>query len=250
MAETTISEKLKAVSDNVPKVYEAGRDVGKNEEWSRFWDSYQQNGKRTDYRYAFGGKWDLEAFRPKYDIVIKDGGNMFNGFAPQIDLEAYLKELGVGITIALLKGKTIADGFFYSGFTALPTIDLSLTSANQSNLFAYAYYLKKIEKIILGDDGTQQMTKWFSYCNELEEIRFEGKINCDVDIHWSTKLSADSIYSIFNALSDDVTEKTATFPSTAPATVNALPANGDASFAIDYWETLVNEHSNWTIVLQ
>ena len=37
----SIAEKLTAIAENVPKVYEAGQ----KSEYDRFWDAYQNNGK-------------------------------------------------------------------------------------------------------------------------------------------------------------------------------------------------------------
>lgn len=240
----TISEKLKTVSDNVPKVYESGRDMGKSEEWSKFWDSYQQNGARTDYSHAFGRPWTEETFRPKYDIFVIDGSHMFFASKIAVDLEEFLKELGVKIVFK--PTYSLYYGFLSSAFTALPTIDLSDSEGYSYATFAYCRNLKKIEKIIFKAD-VNDLTQWFDECVALEEIRFDGdKINCNIDIHWSTKLSAESIHSIFTALSDDVTGKTVTFPSTAPATYRATyGAEPD-----DSWSLATGSRSNWTFVLQ
>lgn len=247
MAETTISEKLKAVSDNVPKVYEAGRDVGKNEEWSSFWDSYQQNGDRRDYSYVFcGGAWTEENFRPKYDIIVNDGSYVFFRSKLTIDLGEFLKKLGVNVEIAIKENCSLYYGFHNSGFTALPVIDLSESTSYTYAPFTYCFNLKKIEKIILGGSGVQDMNQWFDYDEELEEIRFEGKIKWDIDVHWSTKLSANSILSIFEALSDDVTGTTLTFPSTAEETFETYFAD-DPDIS---WSLMVSRYPNWTIVLQ
>jgi hypothetical protein len=44
-----------------------GTEIGKQEEYDRFWNVYQQNGTRTNYSYAFAGEsWTDEAINPKY----------------------------------------------------------------------------------------------------------------------------------------------------------------------------------------
>ena len=58
-----------------------GREEGKQAEYDRFWDSYQNNGNRSDYQYAFAG-WKDAVFKPKYNIVLGagyTGTNMFWG---------------------------------------------------------------------------------------------------------------------------------------------------------------------------
>lgn len=47
--------------------------IGKQAEYDRFWDSYQQNGSRANYRYAFAGPcWTEETLQLKYPIKIVD----------------------------------------------------------------------------------------------------------------------------------------------------------------------------------
>ena len=38
--------------------------------YDAFWDTFQRNGERKDYRYGFSGiGWNDENFKPKYDII-------------------------------------------------------------------------------------------------------------------------------------------------------------------------------------
>ena len=45
----SIAEKLTLAAENVPKVYEAGKQA----EHDRFWDDIQQFGERKNYENAF-----------------------------------------------------------------------------------------------------------------------------------------------------------------------------------------------------
>ncbi|MBR4874655.1 MAG: hypothetical protein IKU87_02405, partial [Clostridia bacterium] len=80
----SIAEKLGIIAENVQKVYEAGKasaegdsegysegvEAGKQEERQAFWEAYQRNGRRTQYRYAFfDGYWTDVNYNPKYPIV-------------------------------------------------------------------------------------------------------------------------------------------------------------------------------------
>ena len=71
----SIAEKLKTIAENEQKVF----DAGKKAEYDRFWDAYQENGNRTSYLCAFGGRaWTDETFKPKYPInKISNATNMF-----------------------------------------------------------------------------------------------------------------------------------------------------------------------------
>ena len=71
----SIADKLTTIAENEQKVY----DAGKKAEYDRFWDAYQNKGKKTSYQYGFCG-WTDEAFKPKYDMILQagyTGTNMF-----------------------------------------------------------------------------------------------------------------------------------------------------------------------------
>ena len=61
----SIAEKLQTIAENEPKVYEAGKKA----EYNRFWNAFQQNGNKRNYRNAFYA-WIDETYNPKYPIVI------------------------------------------------------------------------------------------------------------------------------------------------------------------------------------
>ena len=49
--------------------YADGIEQGKQAEYHKFWNEYQQNGNRSSYGYAFGHDvWTDETFNPKYPI--------------------------------------------------------------------------------------------------------------------------------------------------------------------------------------
>lgn len=53
----------------------AGFSSGQEAEYNSFWDSYQNNGNRTNYQYAFSyNGWTNECYNPKYDIVCSGTG--------------------------------------------------------------------------------------------------------------------------------------------------------------------------------
>ena len=55
-------------------------DAGKKAEYDAFWDTFQNNGNRTTYSYAFYGSavgWNDTTFNPKYPIKIIYGECLF-----------------------------------------------------------------------------------------------------------------------------------------------------------------------------
>lgn len=239
----SIGEKLKKIAENEPKVYEAGREAGKKAEYDAFWDVCQNNGKRNDYQYAFANVgWKDENFKPKYDMILKagyGGTNMF-GMSYITDLSSALERQGVKLDTS--NCGYMASMFSLAKVTRVP--ELNLTKAHEYNegisyIFNSASSLETIDKLIVTDK-----LKWnqcFSNTTSLKNIVIEGTIGQNgFDVRWSTKLSADSLKSIINALSTTTTGLTITLPTTAQA-------NYEAVYGAGSWSTLTATRSNWTI---
>lgn len=70
-----LSQKGSGGTENIDKYIEQGRQ----EEWSEFWDDYQDNGNRTDYQLAFRGiGWTSKNFKPKYDIICSKANSLLH----------------------------------------------------------------------------------------------------------------------------------------------------------------------------
>lgn len=174
-------------------------EVGKKAEYDAFWDEFQQNGNRSDYRYAFRIGWTTGLLRPKYDIA---GTSFVSAFATTDiagDL-AYLLD-GMGRKLDTSKA-TDLDSIFYNArkITRLPTIDTS-SATNILFMFDTATSVKTIDKVILKRDGSQNPNA-FRYMYGLQHLTIEGVIGQNgLNIQWSP-LSHDSLMSIINALAD------------------------------------------------
>jgi hypothetical protein len=225
-----------------------GISKGEKAEYDAFWDTYQNNGKRVDYSYAFAGQgWVNDNFRPKYDIIPTAASHLFS--AGRItDLSELIEKTGVRFGTS----KVTSVSYFaqYSSLTKIPTLDFS-SCADLSYLFIYNYNLREIEKVILKSDGSQKFTNYsFGFNESLEEIRFDGTIGQNgLNFQWSTKLSHDSILSIVNALSTTTSGKSVTLSKSAvnKAFETSVGANDGSTSA--EWLALVGTRSNWTISL-
>lgn len=153
--------------DLVGEVY----DAGKQTEYDKFWDTFQQNGKRTNYNRAFFSEtmaqsgWNDKNYNPKYDIVTISGAQTF--------WCALITDTKVPITLK--------DG------------------CNANTMFGSCTRLVTIPKLIL--EGT--VTSWanaFVACNALEEINIEGVIDKDISFASSSKLAHGSIMNIIECL--------------------------------------------------
>ncbi len=239
----SIAEKLIAVAENVPKVYEAGMSA----EWHRFWDAFQLNGTRTAYVNAFysagdgaaGGGWTDELFKPKYDI--KPVGACENIFF-RVGAKDFTKN-GCGVEIDFSQATNFNGAFYASSVEKVGVLDLRKVGTF-NNGFAYCRRLKTIEKIILAESGSQIIDDgMFMYASNLEEIRFEGAIGgYGMRFNWSSKLSKASITSIINALYGSSSGRNVTL-------MSAAVTSAFGSTTAQEWLDLVATKPTWTISL-
>jgi hypothetical protein len=167
-----IAEKLTIIAENEQKVY----DAGKQSEYDRFWDTYQDYGKRTNYGGAFFGiGWNNETFKPKYDIFPSGSAiNLFRNSNITGDLKKLLDDLGIALDTS--QTKSFEYSFFQSTFESLPLIDMSYdgnTAVTLSNVFAQNLNLKKLP--IKVSEYTK-FTNVFAQCTALQDLQIAGTI--------------------------------------------------------------------------
>jgi hypothetical protein len=169
----TISEKLTAIAENEQKVY----DAGKKTEYDRFWDAFQENGKRRQYPYAFSFGWNDSNFNPKYPLT------------------------GIG---------QVTYMFYYSSITNV-AVDIEITDV-ANNMFSQCPTLHTVKKLIVRENVRYSNT--FYNCNVLANITFEGVIGQSIDFQYSP-LTKASITNVIEHLSSTASGQTCTFKKTA-----------------------------------
>lgn len=230
----SIAEKFEIIADEV-------YDAGKKAQYDAFWDSFQNNGSRVAYQQAFR-EFKSDIFKPKYDMnvtrldyafmnLFKD--NMVYGYS----LKQVLTDCGVVLNTANCTNMDYA--FYYSYVNETGVIDTR--SANSLNgVFANASLLHTINKLILKADGSQTFSGVFTDSPKLQNLVIEGVIGKNgFDVHWSTRLSKESITSIIDALSATTSGLTVTISKTAK----------ENAFTAEEWATLIATKPNWTISL-
>ena len=203
----SVEQKLNTITENIPKVYEAGKTEGiaqgRKSQENEFWDIFQNYGKRKNYPYTFYGEgWTDATYKPRYDIAT--WGNYY----------------------ALYKGALITDTIITIDCTNLATSD---------QMFYGCTALKTIRKL-LSSKTSVYANNAFQNCTALENITFEGEIGTNVNLQYSPLLTRASIENIMNCLSLDVSGQTVTFSQTA---VNN-------AFTTEEWGALANTKPNWT----
>ncbi len=214
-----VYEAGKAIGGNTEEAFEAGKQA----EYDRFWDSYQQNGNRQNHQFAFAGLgWNAETFKPKYPMIVNYAFEMFRG-SGSIDCTIVDMDFSACTSFNNFARE--------SGIIRFGTIDVRKAST-PSYTFYDCEQLETIEKIILKDDGTTNIgnSTIFQGCNKLKNITFEGVIGTNLDMHWSSLLTHESLMSIIGALKPFVTyeEVVTDFPEADIycAIVDAEPENG------------------------
>ena len=205
-------------ADKIDDVHEKGKQAGIED----FWDKYQDNGNRTDYGYAFAGDgWTDEMYNPKYPIVINP---------PSVT-------------------NRLTSLFQNSRVTATKQPIIIQTSATNNTPFYACQSLVEITELRLDTDmGT--VSGSFNGCTKLKTIKItgSGKFLGTVTFKNSQNLTKESIISIIDALSPDVTGQTLTLPKVAVnrefgINVDDVSTWGEGS---DY-RKLVDTKPNWTI---
>lgn len=170
-----------------------------NEGWQAqydaFWDTYQKNGNRSSYSYAFANDgWDNTTFKPKYDI--KPTGSCACMF--QNSSIRNFDECGVAIDFS--KCTSFNNLFYYSwDLRELPTINCS-NCTTLSGVFGQCGALKKIVCFKIRQDGTNIFNSCFTGAKKLEEITIDGVIGTSFNIDATPVLTSASVQSIINAL--------------------------------------------------
>jgi hypothetical protein len=169
--------------------------------YNNFWDVWQENGKRYDYRGAFRDVyWTEKNFYPKYDIKPSYTQNMFDGSRIKIDLRERLKECGVVFDFSKITDRCNFT-FNSSYFEALPTLDFTNFPVNLYPQFANCPYLHTIEKVILTREHTYHSGGGlFSSYSALENIIIEGEIGNSISFLLCSKLTVESAKSILTHL--------------------------------------------------
>lgn len=224
----TIAEKLTTIADNQQKVYDAGYNIGlakgKTDANKSFWNNYQLYGGRNSYSYAFfGNGWNDSTYNPQYDILTE----------PKTDRARYM--------------------FAWSGIVDTK-VSIEINGALrgiEEGIFLGCKHLTTIKELYINNYNAEYY-RWFEGCVNLRKIAIKGQIkNNGFDIHWSKNLTAESLYSIIDALSTSKTGLTITLPTTAEANYNANPPEGAPATWLELVGDGTEEHPgirpNWTI---
>jgi hypothetical protein len=234
---TSISPHMSIYTNNADAMLDVTyrQSAGIKAEYDRFWDEFQQNGNRTDYRQAFAGYvWKVGIFKPKHDMHVTNAYMMFMNSQMEIDLP---DALGVVLDFANCVYTTSFQYTFNSTwFTRIGEVD-GRKAGQFFDTFSYSSRLRTIDKIIC-NENTTFTNNCFLNCTVLANIIFEGIIGNTINFQWCP-LTKASITNIVEHLSSTATGQTCTFKKTAK----------EAAFTDEEWNALISTKSNWTFSL-
>lgn len=248
----SVVDKMVLASENIPKVFSSGKTVGfregKEEEWSIFWDAFQDGGERRIYKDAFSRCWNAANFKPKYDIIAQeDASGMFRNWGK--DLYGNIAEIcrNCGVTLDLSNATCLSSAFEFCCSPELPTLDLS-NAVDISDMLSFAG-VKRIEKIISSGITGWQSPNALSLWSQGEHCIFEGEICESITLSESAMFDKETIVSMINTLSQNATGMVATVGKKAvdKAFETSEGANDGSESA--EWMTLTATKTNWTISL-
>lgn len=196
----SIADKLTTIAENEQKVY----DKGRTDEWSDFWDIFQQNGQRVNYNNAFyddeAVTWNDTNFKPKHSIkpTMLSGG--FLGLRVT-DFAKVFEDRNIEFDTSQC---TRMNGAFSHNKrnTRLPIIDLSSATTIDA-MCRYSYYLQKIEKIIWSETITATKEAFLD-CQRLTEFVSEGTLAKSISFVHSP-LTLETIKGLIRCLKDCLT---------------------------------------------
>ena len=238
----SISDKLTQIAENQQKVFEAGKQV----EYDRFWDSYQEGGKRTNYTAVFANGWNDEIFNPKYDFILTNASQMFQ-YSKITTLASKLKEKGLKLDTSAITGASAIQMFQGARVKDIPELDLR-NCTNIGYILGSNAKVETVEKFIISEKATQNASNWFSGAARLTHIIFDGVLAVTgVSLNRSVLLDKESIVSLVNILSTTTSGLTVTLSLTAVNKAFETSENANDGSTSAEWQALVNTKPNWTI---
>lgn len=174
-----------------------GIEQGKQAEYDAFWDSFQENGNRRRYTYAFTYTWTREMFKPKYDIIVGVALNyqMFNNCPIECSLTEILNEAGIALRFL---GGYSSSTFSSCNFTEID-ISSSVAFETWASTFSGCLKLKILKLPELKRSCVFNGT--FGSCTALEDLTLSGVIGKDINFQWSP-LSVESMKNIISCLNN------------------------------------------------
>ena len=174
---------------------------GKQAEYDRFWDAFQENGNRTNYSQGLCGKcWTDETFNPKYPII----PDRYSGYRifEYTGITDFTRE-GIVLDFSNVQDMRWAFSNTQNREIKLPTIDLSNATLTLDTF--RGYWGTDLSLIVSEKTPLDSFAPDTPYLTNLE---ISGTIGKAVNLTQCPLLSNESVQNIIDCLAD-VTGQTA-----------------------------------------
>ena len=232
--ETTENIKSGEMPGKIDEVYEAGKKA----EYDEFWMKAVPDPSYTDGTGAFAGQaWNDNTFCPPNKISIRKNCNYAFYNCGVTDITPY---------VVFENTTALTSTFQYSNVKKIPVLDASNVGS-----MTFTFGSSKVESVelLIVSENTKYVNT-FQLSSELVNLTIDGTIGQNgFDVHWSTKLSKESITSIVNAISTTTTGLSVTLSLTAVNKAFETSEGANDGITSTEWISLVSTKSNWTISL-
>ena len=183
----------------VSEAYEAG----KQSEYNKFWDNFQENGNRYSYSYAFYyAGWFDELWKPKYKIYPGIAISMYEGCSVA---DYDLRNINIDFSRSTNLNRAFRE---FRGLVATGIINT--TKAENIQQLFYLCSNLKTTSIVVGGKNTSFGSVFYN-CTSLENLTVSGTIAINgFNVQYSPNLTHDSLMSIINCLADKTTDTSGT----------------------------------------
>ena len=137
--------------------------------------------------------------------------------------------------------------FLNSKVTRIPQLDFRHLGINNGHSAFASSAITTVDKILVSETN-KFSTNMFLDAVNLTSLTFEGVIGNNLDLHWSTSLSKDSITNIVNTLSTTTTVRlTLTLSMEAVNKAFESQPGANDGTETDAWFALIDERLGWSI---
>jgi hypothetical protein len=228
---------LSNVDEKVAEAYKEGQQA----EYDKFWDSFQQKGKRIEYANGFAGYgWNGGSFYPKYNMKLSTAYMMFryfdypNNSLADFDLAARLEECGVTMDTSNVKSGGWQYAFYAAAIKRIPVL---IVNSQMNDSFVWCS-CQTIDKIVLpATQNNITFARTFDNVARLKNIIFEGLICNDIAFP-KAPLTVESMKSIINSLYDY----------SGTGTTHTLTFKANQENMLTEEEKAVATNKGWTLV--
>jgi hypothetical protein len=196
-----------SLAENFEIIADVVFEKGKQEAQRLFADSYQANGTRQNYTYAYAyNGWNDYTFECSlgYDIAPSAANQMFQ-YSQVKDIAGIMNRKGVKFDFITNKPSQCFGLFIGSLVEHLPKIVMP-TASSAYGLCESCRYLHTIDELVCNEKTTFQSSsganKSFQACSQFTHCIFSGVIANDINLQWSKLLDAESLVSLAVAAKD------------------------------------------------